>query len=620
MRYRWIAGIFGLMMSAYTLGSTVSIAEESVMESTQQETAICGKITEINDNTIILEIGERKQQEQTAPDAQNIEEGEPSILELTGETKEITVSDTTEVTRQSMGQMGAGNNMEIPEKPEGGETAEPPEKPEEKSISEMPAENLTVKDLQKGDEIEVIFDDEGNVQSIAILSMDMGGGMGQPGGMANQPESYEAVVTYTEDTEIEGEEFVSEGADENAILLSEDAAVFLNQISVERTSAESTGGDSSSFYGIGAAILGTAGEMYISNSTISTDAAGGAGIFAYGDGTVYAADSNIKTAQDTSGGIHAAGGGTLYAWDLNIETNGESSAAIRSDRGGGTMVVDGGTYTSNGTGSPAVYCTADIAVTDADLTANGSEAICIEGLNTLHLYDCNITGNMQDLNQNDCTWNVIVYQSMSGDSEIGNSTLELNGGTLTAQNGGMFYTTNTECTITLSDVAITYADENDFFLRCSGNANERGWGTTGANGSDCLFTAYNQEMQGDVIWDSISDLDFYVADGSILKGAVIEDETYAGEGGDGYCNLFIDETSQWIVTGNSIVTNLDCAGTVVDEEGNTVTIQGTDGTVYVEGDSMYTVSVESYQTIGDLSGASSQSSWEEYEITRPEEL
>ena len=127
-------------------------------------------------------------------------------------------------------------------------------------------------------------------------------------------------------------------------------------------------------------------------------------------------------------------------------------------------------------------------------------------------------------------------------------------------------------------------------------------------------------MQGDVIWDSISDLDFYVADGSILKGAVIEDETYAGEGGDGYCNLFIDETSQWIVTGNSIVTNLDCAGTVVDEEGNTVTIQGTDGTVYVEGDSMYTVSVESYQTIGDLSGASSQSSWEEYEITRPEEL
>ena len=46
---------------------------------------------------------------------------------------------------------------------------------------------------------------------------------------------------------------------------------------------------------------------------------------------------------------------------------------IRSDRGGGTMVVDGGSYTSNGEGSPAVkYRTADIAVKDATLTANGS--------------------------------------------------------------------------------------------------------------------------------------------------------------------------------------------------------------------------------------------------------
>lgn len=83
-----------------------------------------------------------------------------------------------------------------------------------------------------------------------------------------------------------------------------------------------------------------------------------------------------------------AGGGTLYGWNLTAETNGTSSAAVRSDRGGGTMVLDGGSYTSNGSDSPAVYCTADIAIHDADLTANGAEAVCIEGLNTLRLYDC----------------------------------------------------------------------------------------------------------------------------------------------------------------------------------------------------------------------------------------
>ena len=134
---------------------------------------------------------------------------------------------------------------------------------------------------------------------------------------------------------------------------------------------------------------------------------------------------------------------------------------------------------------------------------------------------------MSDDDQNDCTWNVILYQSMSGDSEVGNSTFEMQGGSLTAKNGGMFYTTNTESTITLSDVDITYALDNDFFLRCTGNNNQRGWGESGANGADCLFTASSQEMEGDIICDSISQLDFYMMDNSTLTGAIIDDETYA---------------------------------------------------------------------------------------------
>lgn len=108
---------------------------------------------------------------------------------------------------------------------------------------------------------------------------------------------------------------------------------------------------------------------------ISADSTGGAGIFAYSDGTVYAADTTIKTTQDTSGGIHAA--------------------------------------------------------------------------------------------------------------------------------DGVFYTTNTESDIALKDVNITYNNDNEYFLRCSGNNNERGWGESGSNGADCDFTATSQDMEGDVIWDSI---------------------------------------------------------------------------------------------------------------------
>ena len=447
-----------------------------------------------------------------------------------------------------------------------------------------------------------------------------GGPGGAPGGQSQGVDSYDAVNNYTEDTTVDGETLSSDGTDENAAHISEGAKVSIKNSTITRESSDSQGGDNSSFYGVGAAVLATDGEAYVSNSTIDTDSKGAAGLFAYGDGTVYASNDTITTRQDTSGGIHAAGGGTLYAWDMTVETNGESSAAIRSDRGGGKMVVNGGTYTSNGVGSPAIYSTADIAVNNAALTANGSEAICIEGLNSIHLYDSDLTGNMSDNEQNDCTWNVILYQSMSGDSEVGNSTFEMNGGSLTAKNGGMFYTTNTESTITLSDVNITYADDSEFFLKCTGNSNQRGWGESGANGADCLFTATKQEMQGDVVWDSISQLDFYMTDGSTLTGAVTDDESNAGNGGDGYCNLYIGEGCTWTVTGDSTLTGLSNSGTIVDEKGNAVTVKGTDGTVYVEGESDYTITVNSYSDKADLSGASSTTQWSDYEVEKPEEL
>ena len=505
-------------------------------------------------------------------------------------------SDTSSDSSDS--QQGQKPDGEPPEKPDG-DDSEPPAKPDGDN-GEAPTGEKPDGEPPQGD--------------------GQGGPGGAPGGQSQGVDSYDAANDYTEDTTVDGETLSSAGTDENAAHISEGAKVSIKNSTITRESSDSQGGDNSSFYGVGAAVLATDGEAYVSNSTIDTDSKGAAGLFAYGDGTVYASNDTITTKQDTSGGIHAAGGGTLYAWDMTVETNGESSAAIRSDRGGGKMVVNGGTYTSNGVGSPAIYSTADIAVNNAALTANGSEAICIEGLNSIHLYDSDLTGNMSDNEQNDCTWNVILYQSMSGDSEVGNSTFEMNGGSLTAKNGGMFYTTNTESTITLSDVNITYADDSEFFLKCTGNSNQRGWGESGANGADCLFTATKQEMQGDVVWDSISQLDFYMTDGSTLTGAVTDDESNAGNGGDGYCNLYIGEGCTWTVTGDSTLTGLSNSGTIVDDKGNTVTVKGTDGTVYVEGESDYTITVKSYSDKADFSGTSSTTQWSDYEVEKPEEL
>ena len=545
-------------------------------------------------------------------DNQGAPDGEaPSMLDLTGEEQEITVTDSTIITKQTMdGGQGAPDGN-APEKPDGEATDE---------SGAGQSEEITLDDIKEGDIVSITLDDDGNAATITVQSMEMGGGQGGPGGQDSGVDSYAAANEYSSDETVSDTSLESTETNENAALVSNGAEVTFNNDAISRTSSDSQGGDNSSFYGVGAAVLATDGTAYVKDSTITTDSKGGAGLFAYGDGTVYAADTDISTQQDTSGGIHAAGGGKLYAWDLSVETNGESSAAIRSDRGGGTMVVDDGTYTSNGVGSPAVYCTADIAVNNAELTANGSEAVCIEGLNSLRLYNSNLTGNMSDDDQNDTTWTVILYQSMSGDSEVGNSTFQMDGGTITSKNGGLFYTTNTECTIALKDVDITYNDDSEFFLQCTGNNNQRGWGQSGSNGSDCNFTADSQDMKGNVIWDSISDLDFYMTNGSTLEGAFVNDETYAGNGGDGYCNVVIDKDSTWTVTGDSKITSLSNAGTITDADGKTVSVVGTDGTTYVEGDSDYTITVDSYQDSADTSASTSIDDWSNYEVERPESL
>lgn len=634
-----------------------------------QENVVLGEVKSVSDSEITIAVGTMKEMGQPGGDGQNGgapdgngQGGEaPSMLDLTGEEQTITITADTVITKQASGMQpgGDGQNGGASEKPEGdgqnsdssdgasdsqdaaddnqesentdSQDGEEPEKPDGNGQS-AEAEEISLSDIQEGDIVSITLDEDGNAASITVMSMEMDGqgqsggdeqgapGQGGPGGQSQGVDSYTAVNEYIEDTTISNETIESTGTDENAALISSGANVTLDNDTITRTSADSQGGDNSSFYGVGAAVLATDGTAYVKDGSVTTDAAGGAGLFAYDDGTVYASGTTVKTTQDTSGGVHVAGGGTLYGWDLDVETNGESSAAIRSDRGGGTMVIDGGNYVSNGVGSPAIYSTADIAVSNATLTANGSEAICIEGLNSIHLYDCDLTGNMSDLDQNDNTWTVILYQSMSGDSEVGNSTFQMDGGSLTSENGGVFYTTNTESTITLNNVDINYNDENEFFLQCTGNTNQRGWGQSGANGADCHFTGISQDMQGNVIWDSISDLDFYLTDGSSLTGAVVDDESYAGEGGEGYCNVYVSADSTWTVTGDSTVSSLENEGTIVDSNGKTVTIQGTDGTVYVQGDSEYTITTGSYSDTADMSGATAIQDQSVYTVEKPDQL
>ena len=230
-------------------------------------------------------------------------------------------------------------------------------------------------------------------------------------GAAAQSVSYTAATEISEAAVLTDENYASDTADENPLLVSAAQEVQLVNPTVTKT-GNSDNGDSCSFYGMNAAVLAKDGaEVTIQGGAITSEANGANGVFSYGgnggqngaagDGTtVNISDTSILTTGDNAGGIMTTGGGVTNASNLTIQTFGRSSAAIRTDRGGGTVTVDGGSYTTSGLGSPAIYSTATVSVRHATLVSNLSEGVCIEGKNTVTLTNCDLTVDNTQCNGN----------------------------------------------------------------------------------------------------------------------------------------------------------------------------------------------------------------------------
>ncbi len=404
-------------------------------------------------------------------------------------------------------------------------------------------------DIAVGSVLEVVLDEDNQAVSVTVRNLNAGGGFGGSGEVTNGT----SANTITEDTEVDSETYTSTGDDENALRV-DGATVTLKDITIEKTAGSSSNTEDGDFYGLNAGLLVLNGATAtITGATVNTSVTNGNGVFSYGEGTVVnISDSTIRTTENNSGGIQTTGGGTMNATNLDVETQENSAAAIRSDRGGGTVNVDGGSYVTNGTGSPAIYCTADISVSDATLTANASEGVVVEGKNSVALTDCEVTGNMSNTYNGDSDENIhciMIYQSMSGDADVGEATFSAEGGSITAKTGDMFYITNTDCEITLKDVAFTLA--NDVFLRVEGNSSSRGWGTEGANGGDVTLTADSQEFTGNILVDEISSLALTMKNGTSYEGAINPD----GDGGT--VDVTLDDNSTWTLTGDSYITSFD---------------------------------------------------------------
>ena len=389
------------------------------------------------------------------------------------------------------------------------------------------------------------------------------GGMGGPGGMPGGGPGSSSDIDYSGAVEITSAEsqdsrtYETSTVDQSALLISTAEDVSITNPTVVK-SGSSDGGDSCNFYGLNAAVLVKDGSTAtITGGTITSDADGANGVFSYGG----------------NGGRNGAEGDgtTVVIRDTVITTTGSGSGGIMTT-GGGTVHVDGGSYTSNGLGSPAIYSTADITVENAVLTSNLSEGVCIEGKNSITLLNCDLSASNTKCNGNATFLDTImIYQSMSGDADSGTSSFTMTGGSLTSKSGHVFHVTNTNAVISLSDVEIRNEDASGVLLSVC----DDGW--NGA-GNVATLNADGQELSGIILVGSNSSLTLNLINGSAFTGTVsgeimnAKGETVSTEVGT--VDVTLDSTSTWSLTGDTYVSSFN---------GDTANIAFNGYTLYVGG-------------------------------------
>ncbi|MBV7274870.1 hypothetical protein JMF89_10415 [Clostridiaceae bacterium UIB06] len=386
-------------------------------------------------------------------------------------------------------------------------------------------------------------------QETAVLDALKPSDNGNPnGGSTSGTSTTTGTATYSQSGNTvtqSNQNITASGTDQSAVKVTDSGTYTLSDSTIT-TSGDTSSMDDSSFYGLNAAVLAESGsKITLSNTTINTSGAGANGVFACGEGSIVNL-SNIKINCTATGshGVDATKAGVLNLNNVDIVTSGDgASGAIATDRGGGTINVTGGVVTTNGTKSPGIYSTGDITVSNGTFTTNKSEAVTIEGENSVKATDCTFTSKKN--------YGVFIYQSFSGDAEVGSGTFTMEGGSITANEGPMFYSTNTTAVINLKDATLNTS--SGILLKAGADQ----WGTTGSNGSNVTLNADSQNLTGNVELDNISTASLSLKNNSSLKSTINSANTAKS------ITVSLDSASTWNVTGNSYITSLTDADTTL---------------------------------------------------------
>ena len=282
-------------------------------------------------------------------------------------------------------------------------------------------------------------------------------------------------------------------------------------------------------------------------------------------GNTEATIKNVKitTHSDKSRGLDATYKGKINAENVIINTDGQSCAALATDRGEGEVHVKNseintGVSKTSGRGSPLIYSTGNITVDNTKGTSYVSQIACIEGKNSIEVTNSDLSGysegNRKDGDAYVDLGGIFIYQSMSGDADVGTSHFTAKDSKLTIpqessvyKEAPMFHVTNTACVIDLKNTEFSFGSGT--FLEVS---SQNQWGTTGSNGGNAELNTDSEKIDGNVIVDNISSLNWTMKN-TEFKGAI---------NSTGNTTVNVADGSTWTLTGDSSLSSLAVSGKI----------------------------------------------------------
>lgn len=349
----------------------------------------------------------------------------------------------------------------------------------------------------------------------------------------------------------------AENTDENTVLVRNGGNLTLTNSTLNKT-GNSSSADASNFSGQNAVFLASDSTAKLSNVTLTSDADGANAVFATGKNSVINADHlTIHTKNNSSRGLDATYDGTIKATNVDITTEGAHCGALATDRGEGTVIVKNAKIKTSGQGSPCIYSTGDIRLSDGTGEATGSEIAAVEGKNSITLNNADLTGHVDH--------GVMLYQSFSGDADVGEAKFSAKDSKLTnLSSGPMFYITNTTATASLENTQLV--QNGDVLV----NVTSGRWGTAGKNGGDFTLNATNQKLTGKVLANNISSVTLNLGNKASFLGSFNEDNAAKK------ASISLKKDSSWELTADSYVT------TITDENAKFRNIKSNGHNIYYD--------------------------------------